>query len=264
MAPNDSTAVQTPKARSYSPKGKKKAKEPIKLCPIQTRPRLSESYDKPVSGRETWWRCTIRETPLPGTYEVDNFIGEMVKRPNTYRFKSDGRKLNPQPQIGTGEYLLPGAYNHKDLTARMNQFRSTYGFKDTSRSARDIMNFGRKDKDIEVSPDAYQVEKYQSLSTDKSTSKFWQFKSQTQRFPTVHFRPKDGPAPGHYEGNRSPSSKHAVTSSFKSKAPRFKSSHTMTPGPGTYESVHQSPKIPSTVANMGRLHGIFFSSAFHV
>jgi hypothetical protein len=76
----------------------------------------------------------------------------------------------------------------------MEVFRNTYGFKDTPRAARDVMNFGRKDKvknyqirrtplltsietiilsfqDIEVSPDAYEVEKYQTLTTDKCPSK---------------------------------------------------------------------------------------------
>ena len=46
---------------------------------------------------------------------TDNFIVDLAKRPNTYGFKSDGRKLDPMPQIGHGQYLLPGAYNYKSM-----------------------------------------------------------------------------------------------------------------------------------------------------
>jgi hypothetical protein len=41
-----------------------------------------------------------------------------MKKPGTYRFKSDGRRLNPTPQIGKGEALLPGAYDFEDMTTR--------------------------------------------------------------------------------------------------------------------------------------------------
>ena len=27
---------------------------------FQTRGRLGENYEEPVSGREAWWRCTIK------------------------------------------------------------------------------------------------------------------------------------------------------------------------------------------------------------
>ena len=45
-------------------------------------------------------------------------VKELRKRKNTYRFKSDGRRTDPQPQIGKGAYLLPGAYQHEDLDQR--------------------------------------------------------------------------------------------------------------------------------------------------
>lgn len=41
-----------------------------------------------------------------------------MKRPGTYRFKSDGRRLDPTPQIGKGDYLLPGAYDFEDMSTR--------------------------------------------------------------------------------------------------------------------------------------------------
>ena len=60
----------------------------------------------------------IQETPLPGAYDVherDNFVVALSKKRHTYRFKSDGRKLDPQFQIGKGAMLLPGAYQYQDF-----------------------------------------------------------------------------------------------------------------------------------------------------
>lgn len=37
-----------------------------------------------------------------------------------------------------------------------------------------------------------------------------------------------------------------------------------TPGPGAYEPTFQSPLMPETIKNMGRRHGVFFTSAFKV
>ena len=49
---------------------------------------------------------------------MPSFLSEVYKKPNTYRFKSDGRKIEPMPQIGKGEYLLPGAYSFEDFSSR--------------------------------------------------------------------------------------------------------------------------------------------------
>ena len=58
----------------------------------------------------------IQETPIPGSYKIpDNFMGDLSKRPNSYRFRSDGRRLDPMPHIGRGQYLMPGAYSHKSM-----------------------------------------------------------------------------------------------------------------------------------------------------
>ena len=84
-----------------------------------------------MSGRESWWRSTIKETPLPGAYNVhmSTFINEINKKPNTYSFKSDGRRLEPTPQIGKGDYLLPGAYGYEDFAQRLKKLQLTYSFK---------------------------------------------------------------------------------------------------------------------------------------
>jgi hypothetical protein len=41
-----------------------------------------------------------------------------MKKPNSFSFKSSGRKLHPTPQIGKGDFLLPGAYEVDDLSNR--------------------------------------------------------------------------------------------------------------------------------------------------
>lgn len=49
---------------------------------------------------------------------MSSFLSEALKKPNTYRFKSDGRKHDPVPQQGRGKYLLPGAYSYQDFGQR--------------------------------------------------------------------------------------------------------------------------------------------------
>ena len=90
----------------------------VKYYTFQTRPGLSEDYLPPVTQREFWWRATIRETPGPGAYESDQFGCDLIPRPATYGFRSDGRRLDPQWFIGKGQLLLPGAYKHKDIISR--------------------------------------------------------------------------------------------------------------------------------------------------
>ncbi|KAL8612828.1 hypothetical protein ACOMHN_038083 [Nucella lapillus] len=229
--------------------------------PWENRKALSENYEHPVSGREGWWRTFIRETPKPGSYEHLTFIQEMSERPNTYRFKSDGRRVDPHPH-GKGAVLLPGAYQSDNFLETLDKTPTpaTYSFKVTNRDAFDVLNFGKKDKEINVCPTSYKVENYLTLTTDRMPSKHMVFKSQAKRFPTVYFKPKDGPAPGNYQ-YWAPHSAHPVSSSFKSKTPRFSTSHTKVPGPGTYEKTCQYP-LPRTVSKMGRQYGLFFTSAF--
>ncbi|XP_013381507.1 protein STPG4 [Lingula anatina] len=251
--------------RASTTPAKNKKRESIlartKGSPTQLRPSLADNYEVPKSGREGWWRSTIKVTPNPGVYDSKDFLHEVQQRPATYRFKGDGRKLDAHPH-GKGAMLLPGAYQHDDFLSRFNKSNTTYGFKAEKRDAQDFLNWGKKDKYINVCPTAYQLEKYLSLTVDKQPSKHYFFKSQSNRFPTFYFAPKEGPAPGNYEYSP-PAADHAISSSFKSKTPRFKTSHTKVPGPGAYEKTFQSP-MSSTITKMGRQHGLFFSSAFEV
>ncbi|KAK2168372.1 hypothetical protein LSH36_17g04000 [Paralvinella palmiformis] len=243
------------KSRARS-RNKKEKEEEVELSPMQRRPKPSEGYEAPVSGREKWWRDTIRETPIPGRYEHSDLVRELRTKKNTYRFKSDGRKMEAQPYIGRGKYLLPGAYEHEDLEKRMAKFSETYGFKNTSRESRDMMLFGKKDKDINVPPNAYNVNTYLAIHAEKCPSKHWTFKSTSARFPTVQFKPKEGPPPGGYD-YRPAETLHTISSSFVSRTPRFSTSHTKTPGPGSYDRMYKP--MTETITKMGRLHGIFLT-----
>ena len=53
------------------------------------------------------WRTTIKDSPNPGTYDthLNTFIKEIVARPMTYGFKSDGRRRDPQPLEPKGKRI---------------------------------------------------------------------------------------------------------------------------------------------------------------
>ena len=59
----------------------------------------------------------VQDTPSPGAYEThfNTFVKEVLARPMTYGFKSDGRKRDPQPLEPKGRDLLPGAYSVEDF-----------------------------------------------------------------------------------------------------------------------------------------------------
>lgn len=228
--------------------------------PWENRTDLSDNYEGAITGREAWWRCQIRTTPIPGSYESIDFLRDLERKKNTYRFKSDGRKL-PSDFAGKGDLLLPGGYKHYDFIEDISKRPATYRFKAQSRDAFDVLNFGKKDKDITVSPNAYEMEKYMTLTTEKVPVKNFMFRSQSKRFPTKNFKPKDGPSPGAYSAKQHTPKAPSITSSFRSKTPRFSTSHTKVPGPGSYAKAFQHP-LPPTISKMGRQYGLFFTSEF--
>jgi len=228
--------------------------------PWENRTDLSDAYEGPITGRESWWRCGIKVTPIPGSYESADFLQDLEKKKNTYRFKSDGRKL-PSDHALKGEMLMPGNYQHSDFIESITKKPATYRFKAQKRDAFDVLNFGKKDKDITVSPNAYEMEKYLSLTQEKTPVKNFMFRSQSKRFPTHSFKPKDGPSPGAYSVKQHTPLSASITSSFRSKTPRFATSHTKVPGPGSYAKAFQHP-IPPTISKMGRQYGLFFTSEF--
>merc|ERR1719422_1057679 len=94
------------------------------------------------------------------------------------------------------------------------------------------------------------MEKYMTLTTEKVPVKNFMFRSQSKRFPTKNFKPKDGPSPGAYSAKQHTPKAPSITSSFRSKTPRFSTSHTKVPGPGSYAKAFQhNPKAPSITSS---------------
>lgn len=237
------------------PTGRRRARQQLK----------EDEENEPTSERESWWQYYLRDTPVPGTYEMVDFVEERQRRPATYNFKSVGRNRDIQRSNGKGDMLLPGAYHFQDLYERLKGDRSTYGFRNTPRSTAEVKSLVQ-DKAADLGPGSYETQVYDSTGSEKSSNKNWFFKSNVQRFPTIYFKPKDGVPPGTYQiKNRRSSTAQAIrgTSCFVSKTPRFTPSNTKTPGPGAYEKTIQYP-MPPSVYQMARVHGVFFNSDLHL
>lgn len=193
------------------------------------RRKLINDYELPVSDRESWWRCSIKETPSPLKYNIPGFIKEMNRTQNTYRFKSDGRRLDPTPQQGKGEYLLPGAYGYEDFGQRLKRLHLSYGFKN-----QELSGFYEKSiSNPDLGPFSYETENNLTICSNKEPSKHSFFRSKNKR---NIFVPKEGPSPGDYEETPE-KPKNEITSVFKSKSGRFKIKEQQTPGPGHYEPI---------------------------
>ncbi|CAF1234026.1 unnamed protein product [Rotaria magnacalcarata] len=220
------------------------------------------TYVAPASGRESWWRVTIKDTPNPGRYDthLNTFVKEVLARPMTYGFKSDGRRRDPQPLEPKGKDLLPGAYSVEDFVEHMRQLRSTYGFKGPEReeSLRKSMS-ANHDKDIDVAPGLYETQNYQTINVPIEAARHSVFKSKIRRNV---FLPKLGPAPGDYEPqldviNVNP---RTVTSSFRSGTDRFFRKPDNVPGPGSYDRLTVFP-TPKQIDSFST-RGVFFSANF--
>ncbi|WAR19949.1 STPG4-like protein, partial [Mya arenaria] len=179
------------------------------------------------------------------------------------------------------EYFLPGIYDFR--AARQTTLRVaclSIGPEGAERGVRgravgqgglvaDIHPDGRRidphphGKGAMLLPGAYEHKDFLTrLERDPAT---YGFKTaERDKFDVLNFGRKDkrdGPAPGNYEYQ--PELPPKVSSCFKSKTPRFSSSHTRVPGPGSYEKTFQTAQN-GVLQKMGRQHGLFFSSAFQV
>ncbi|CAI5653348.1 unnamed protein product [Oreochromis niloticus] len=184
-----------------------------------------------LCGRGSWWLGTLRDTPIPGTYHVRDFVEEADLNPvkKTYGFKGVGRKTQ-MLGVRKGDLLLPGAYDYTDSTQEVLMHQASYSFKNCPRP--DIFTLGIRDKHINTSPCDYNVT---ATPVEKIPCKHVMFRSTVQR---ISFLPKDGPAPCHYNPQTKPAK--AITSCFKSTLPRLHSVHTNTPGPGAYDPFRKS------------------------
>ncbi|CAF1512169.1 unnamed protein product [Adineta steineri] len=219
-------------------------------------------YESPMSDRESWWRVTIKDTPIPGSYDthLNTFIKETIARPMTYGFKSDGRRRDPQPLEPKGKDLLPGAYSHGDSIDEMLRRRLSYGFKGPTReeSLKKTV-LANHDKDIDVAPGLYETQKYHRIDVPIEPVRHGFFKSKSKR---KLFPPKDGPAPGDYEpktkiiDTKSPT----IRSSFQSRTDRFYKRPMKVPGPGTYDILSSFPSWKQI--DMFSTNGIYFNGDF--
>ncbi|XP_074844499.1 protein STPG4 [Carettochelys insculpta] len=208
--------------------------------------------------RDAWWRQSLKPTPTPGTYAVRDFIEEAQLNPvkPTYNFKGEGRKSRSifQPTI---DLTLPDVYTYipPSFVDLAEKKPATYSFKSTARKSPSTLCF--KDKAIDIAPGQYTLF---PVPVPKFASKQFMFRSAVQRFPTIYFTPKEGPAPGEYETKEKPP--HPVSSCFQSKTPRLQPIRSKVPGPGSYEPTRQFPKQPRTIESLGHEHSIFFSNTF--
>ncbi|XP_066911052.1 protein STPG4-like [Clytia hemisphaerica] len=210
------------------------------------------------TGRASWWKSNHRKTPCPGDYETHDWLYELEAKPTkmTYGFKSSGRKTRADKTL-RGEVLMPGLYNNKDSFIDLQENKkSSYGFKNTNRENKSAVYIGIQDKEM-LKSDLGPTKYAKDFEFDKrNPSTYASFKSQSARFPTIHFKPKTGPPPTQYEVKEKRTV--SISSPFKSGTPRFKRVHVMkTPGPGAYAKMVQYP-MPKHIHDVGRYHGIFF------
>lgn len=216
-------------------------------------------YDPPQSERE-WWRYYVKETPNPGSYKIGSFLDDLERKPGTYGFRDSTRAKSAGHARfqRNGDLLLPGAYEHADFLDDVGKKLATYGFRNTDRYQGPKIGHGYGDKDLDTSPALYNI-----LGDDQANVKQEPqaiFKSQVQRSPGFSI-PEKIPGPGQYEGV--PIRKGApITSIFKSRVPRFSSSATKVPGPGTYDyhhhdSIFGQPRPLSAVQlHLKKKHGL--------
>lgn len=87
----------------------------------------------------------VQDTPIPGHYQIRDFIEEAELNPvwKTYGFKGVGRKSHILG-VQKGDLLLPGAYDHTDSTQEVLKHQASYSFKNCPRP--DIITLGIRDK----------------------------------------------------------------------------------------------------------------------
>ncbi|KAJ8359734.1 hypothetical protein SKAU_G00162590 [Synaphobranchus kaupii] len=208
---------------------------------------------KDHSGRDSWWRESLKDSPNPGRYHVRGFIEEAALNPvsKTYGFQGTGRNA-PLPLVRKGDLLLPGAYSYTDSFQETLQRPAYYSFKNCPRPQ--SCTLGVRDKDVNIAPWQYDL---MEKPIPKSPCKHVMFRSAV---PRQTFIPREGPAPGQYDVKERPA--RAITSCFRSTVPRLHTVRSRTPGPGAYEVSWLRDQRPSTAASMGRAYGLFFRNVF--
>ncbi|KAL6066085.1 hypothetical protein STEG23_035407 [Scotinomys teguina] len=85
--------------------------------------------------REGWWRVTLTNTPIPGTYHIKTFIEESLLNPvkTTYNFKNEGRKRVPLVQRNDPVPTDLPYYKPPDFMELLKKQLASYSFKDQPR-----------------------------------------------------------------------------------------------------------------------------------
>ena len=88
----------------------------------------------PVSSEDLYSMSWFQDTPVPGSYELKDFVKEMHGKRviTTYGFKNAGRKRNADPSR-KGDKLMPGLYKHGTSIDELNKQHVTYSFKSCDR-----------------------------------------------------------------------------------------------------------------------------------
>ncbi|XP_055475393.1 protein STPG4 isoform X3 [Psammomys obesus] len=170
--------------------------------------------------REGWWRVTLTNTPIPGTYHLKTFLEESLLNPvkATYNFKNEGRKRIPLVQRNDPVPTDLPQYKPPDFLELLKNQMASYSFKDKPRP--NPSTLVDKDESLQLCPGQYEI---LPAPVPKNTSRSFVFRSVVQRFPPNYFTPK-------------------------------------TPGPGAYTASRQYPKQSPTIARMGREHSLFFNN----
>uniref|UniRef100_A0A8C6RY19 Sperm tail PG rich repeat containing 4 n=1 Tax=Nannospalax galili TaxID=1026970 RepID=A0A8C6RY19_NANGA len=85
--------------------------------------------------REGWWRITLTNTPIPGTYHLKTFIEESLLNPvkATYNFKNEGRKRLPLVQRNDPVLMDLPQYKPPDFLDLLKKQMASYSFRDQPR-----------------------------------------------------------------------------------------------------------------------------------
>uniref|UniRef100_A0A8C8TZU4 Sperm tail PG rich repeat containing 4 n=1 Tax=Peromyscus maniculatus bairdii TaxID=230844 RepID=A0A8C8TZU4_PERMB len=100
------------------------------LASTSTQIRKSSTLD-----REGWWRVTLTNTPIPGTYHIKTFLEESLLNPvkATYNFKNEGRKRIPLVQRNDPVPTDLPHYKPPDFLELLKKQMASYSFKDRPR-----------------------------------------------------------------------------------------------------------------------------------
>lgn len=261
-----SSARQRPQTSLVRPFTASRPRRPYSAYTDRGSEETGPKYDAPETTRE-WWRHYVKETPTPGSYQHKGFLEDLHSQTNTYGFRNTGRRPTSARFYTSGEILLPGAYEHADFLDDVTRKPKTYNFRSTEREAGPKIGHGYGDKELDTSPAWFDLRVVDTNEIEKEKNmKDANYRSHVRRkIESNHqFKIVEGPGPGLYDSvNVTRPTSASISSSFKSKVPRFHGRPHRVPGPGTYNtstSVFGEPKpLPAISHHFKKKTGIAMS-----